>query len=71
MVLAPSMIPRKSGDRQKNDKCDTASLAEVRPETKKPGEIRPRHYRGLRLKKPKHEAADEAVRKALEKHVVG
>jgi len=27
MVVAPSMIPRKSGDRQKNDKRDAASLA--------------------------------------------
>ena len=27
MVAAPSMIPRKSGDRQKNDKRDAASLA--------------------------------------------
>src|ERR1700681_1971396 len=27
MVVAPSMIPRKSGDRQKNDKRDSASLA--------------------------------------------
>jgi hypothetical protein len=26
MVVAPSMIPRKSGDRQKNDKRDAASL---------------------------------------------
>jgi hypothetical protein len=46
-------------------------LTEFRPEAKKPGEIRPRHYRGLRLKKPKDEAADEAARKALEKLVVG
>ena len=27
MVVAPSMIPRKAGDRQKNDKRDAASLA--------------------------------------------
>src|ERR1700723_2797772 len=27
MVVAPSMIPRKSGDRQKNDKRDAANLA--------------------------------------------
>jgi transposase len=27
MVVAPSMIPRKTGDRQKNDKRDAASLA--------------------------------------------
>jgi hypothetical protein len=27
MVVAPSMIPRKSGDRQRNDKRDAASLA--------------------------------------------
>jgi transposase len=27
MVVAPSMIPRKSGDRQKTDKRDAASLA--------------------------------------------
>jgi transposase len=27
VVVAPSMIPRKSGDRQKNDKRDAASLA--------------------------------------------
>jgi transposase len=27
MVVAPSMIPRKSGDRQKNDRRDAASLA--------------------------------------------
>jgi transposase len=27
MVVAPSMIPRKSGDRQKNDKRDASSLA--------------------------------------------
>src|ERR1700694_3734104 len=27
MVVAPSMVPRKSGDRQKNDKRDAASLA--------------------------------------------
>ena len=27
MVVAPSMIPRKSGDRQKNDKRDAAGLA--------------------------------------------
>ena len=27
MVVAPSMIPRKSGERQKNDKRDAASLA--------------------------------------------
>ena len=27
MVVAPSMIPRRSGDRQKNDKRDAASLA--------------------------------------------
>src|SRR5246127_5785057 len=27
MVVAPSMIPRKSGDRQKNDKRDAACLA--------------------------------------------
>ena len=27
MVVAPSMIPRKSGDRHKNDKRDAASLA--------------------------------------------
>src|SRR6202049_3997470 len=27
IVVAPSMIPRKSGDRQKNDKRDAASLA--------------------------------------------
>ena len=27
MVVAPSMIPRKSGDRQKSDKRDAAGLA--------------------------------------------
>src|ERR1700693_1254267 len=27
VVVAPSMIPRKSGERQKNDKRDAASLA--------------------------------------------
>jgi transposase len=27
MVVAPSMIPSKSGERQKNDKRDAASLA--------------------------------------------
>jgi len=27
MVAAPSMIPRRSGDRQKNDKRDAAALA--------------------------------------------
>jgi transposase len=27
MVVAPSMIPHKSSDRQKNDQRDTASLA--------------------------------------------
>ena len=27
MVVAPSMIPRKSGERQKNDKRDAAGLA--------------------------------------------
>jgi len=56
MVVAPSMIPRKSGDRQKNDKRDAASLAVL-------------HRAGLLtavwVPDPAHEAMRDLVRARL------
>jgi hypothetical protein len=34
MVVAPSMIPRKSGERQKTDKRDAANLAVLQADSR-------------------------------------